>query len=281
MSMAALGMSGLVASGAGELKAGGAAEQGPDKDAIVIVHFGDSHCATAYLPKEQRVDALLNAKLAERYKDQKIVNINAGKDGERTRNLLDKRYASDVVGKIPRMDIALLRHRVMDTSVRPANYRECLDELINRLAKDYPGVQIVLETEFHTGGKHFRDDWNKQYAAYDVVTRALAAERKYPLVDISARRQKEIEAGNWDQCVRGYKPAMEKFGHRIFDGSKDEEMEGVKEWFGDTHPNPNGVRIAADEEFKVLTATWPAKLPRAVPPAGDGAAKKQSEKSAT
>jgi hypothetical protein len=56
---------------------------------------------------------------------------------------------------------------------------------------------------------------------------------------------------------------MEKFGKRILDGSKDDEMKDAPCWFYDNHPNANGVKIIADEEFTVITGLWPEHLPQA------------------
>ncbi|MFV1967414.1 MAG: hypothetical protein ACC628_18445 [Pirellulaceae bacterium] len=86
-------------------------------------------------------------------------------------------------------------------------------------------------------------------------------ERDYPLVETYERKKKETEAGNWDQRIRNQKLSMERFGRRILDGSKDEEMRDVPGWFVDNHPNANGVNIIADEEFKTVTRLWPKGLP--------------------
>ena len=94
-----------------------------------------------------------------------------------------------------------------------------------------------------------------------AVVRQLAGERKYPLVEIYERKKKETEAGNWDQRIRDQKLSQERFGKPILDGSKDEEMKDVPGWFLDNHPNANGVKIIADEEFKTITGLWPKALP--------------------
>jgi hypothetical protein len=43
---------------------------------VVIVHFGDSTCITSYLPNEQRVESVLNKRLAAFYENQRIVSHN-------------------------------------------------------------------------------------------------------------------------------------------------------------------------------------------------------------
>ena len=40
----------------------GGIEPAEARQEIVIVHFGDSTCITSYLPKEQRVESVLNDK---------------------------------------------------------------------------------------------------------------------------------------------------------------------------------------------------------------------------
>jgi hypothetical protein len=235
-------------------------------DEVVIAHFGDSTCITSYLPKEQRVDAVLNARLLEHYKGQKIRNVNVGLDGDHVRQFLDAgRYAKDVKNKLPRIDIALIRYGQNDMKrIKPEEFKKHLEELCDKLLADYPGVQLVLETNTFVDPKHGGSDgMNKQYNLYWDVLRTVAKERKYPLVEIFERRKKEIESGNWDLCIRNQALSKEKFGKLIVDGSKDAEMAAVPKWFGDSHPNPNAVKVLADEEFKALTATWPQKLPRA------------------
>ena len=74
---------------------------------VVIVHFGDSTCITGYLPKGQRVEAVLNRELANFYGHQKIVSHNVAAGGDYIRRFLDKgRYEKVVKDKIPHIDIA-------------------------------------------------------------------------------------------------------------------------------------------------------------------------------
>ena len=93
-----------------------------------------------------------------------------------------------------------------------------------------------------------------------------ASTRNYPLVEIYERKKKDTEAGNWDQRIRNQKLSIDKYGRRILGGSKDSEMEDVPGWFIDNHPNANGVKIIAGEEFKTITRTWPKHLPTAEVP---------------
>jgi hypothetical protein len=51
-----------------------AASRPRDKAEVVIVQFGDSTCITSYLPKEQRVESVLNERLSGFYENQRIVS---------------------------------------------------------------------------------------------------------------------------------------------------------------------------------------------------------------
>ena len=148
---------------------------------VVIVHFGDSTCITSYLPNEQRVDAVLNAKLAAHYKEQRIVSYNVAQDGDFIRRFLDEgRYQRDVRDKIKRIDIALIRYGQNDMKrFKPEEFKAHLNGLCDRLLADYPGVKLVLETNTYIK----RGD-NERYNRYWEITRQVAAKRKLPLVDI-------------------------------------------------------------------------------------------------
>jgi len=225
---------------------------------VVVAHFGDSTCITTYLPREQRVDRLLNERLAKQYPGQEIVSHNLGANGDTIRRLLDSgRYQAEVKGKIPRLDMVLIRYGHNDRKKSPPEeFKKHLVELCDRLLADYPGVKIVLETNTYlpkTDSSAFDRCWQ--------AIRELAKERAYPLVDNYARRKAEADAGKWDQCIRNQKLSQEKFGKVIMDDSRDAEMKDVPGWFSDAHPNPPAVAMMADEEFKVISGLWPTALP--------------------
>ena len=245
-------------------------------DAAVVVHFGDSTAITDYLPIEQRVDVLLNARLAEHYAGQRVVSHNVAKSGDTIRDLLGarrylggwitrpSRYRTDVLDRLDRIDVALVRYGQNDMKRMPPDaFRREVERLCDRLLHDYPGVHLVLETNTYMDpahGGHERDNVNND--VYWQVNRDVARDRGYPLVDNFARRKREVAAGNWDLYIRSRKLSQQGFKQLIVDGSKDAEMAGVPGWYGNRHPNPNAVRVAADEEYRVLTATWPDRLPR-------------------
>ncbi|MBE7462194.1 MAG: SGNH/GDSL hydrolase family protein [Planctomycetes bacterium] len=244
------------------------------EDEIVVVHFGDSTCITSYLKPEQRVDTLLNAQLKAHYKTQKIVNHNAGLDGDFIRQFLDGgRYEKAVQTKIPRIDVALIRYGQNDMKrFKPEEFKAHLIEFCDRLLKDYPGVTLVLESNTAIDTQHwgekaaprdFNDGSNRKYNEYWEISRQVARERGYTLVDVYERLKAEILADRWDLRIRNQGLSRQKFGDRVFDASKDAEMKDTPNWFFDSHPNAEGVKVIADEEFKVLTKTWPERLPSA------------------
>ena len=242
-----------------------------DKAEVVIVHVGDSTCITSYLPNEERVEAVLNDRLSDFYGDQRTISHNVAAGGDYIRQFLDSgRYRKVVKDRIPHIDIALIRYGHNDQKhCEPLEFKRHLEEFCDLLATDYLGVQIVLETNTWVDPKHHAADPEtsvklneRMNVVWDVV-RQLAKERKYPLVEIYERKKKETQAGNWDQRIRNQKLSMEKFGRPILDGSKDDETKTVPGWFYDNHPNANGVKIIADEEFKVITGLWPQRLPTA------------------
>jgi lysophospholipase L1-like esterase len=235
------------------------------REEVVVVHFGDSTCITDYLPATQRVDAVLNARLAARYPGQRVVSHNAARSGEHVREFLDGGRYDAVRGRIDRIDVALVRYGQNDMKFyAPAEFKVHLEKLADRLRRDYPGVHVVLETNTYVDPEHGGSDaMNARYDRYWEIVRQVAREGDYPLVDVFARRRHEVAAGQWDLSRRNKRLALERYGRIVVDDAKDEEMRSVHGWLSDAHPNPNGVRITADEEFRVLTATWPDRLPRA------------------
>ena len=118
------------------------------KAEVVIVHFGDSTCITSYLPKEKRVESVLNDRLAAFYENQRIVNHNVAAGGDYIRQFLDSgRYRRVVKEKIPQIDLALIRYGHNDQKhCEPVEFKRHIEEFCDRLAEDYPNVQVILET---------------------------------------------------------------------------------------------------------------------------------------
>lgn len=250
-----------VVSGCAALRSRPAAEA----EEIVVVHFGDSTCATDYLPAAERVDALLAAQLAARYPRQRIASRNVCRAHDFVRQFLDGGRYARVRVQVPHIDVALIRYGQNDLARVPAaEFRAGLEELCDRLAADYPGVHLVLETNTYVDPAHGGSERrNARYDQYWDVVRTVAHARGYPLVDVFARRRQEVAAGNWDLSERSPRLARQRFGRYVHDDGEDATMAGVPGWLGDVHPNARGVALVADEELRTLVATWPDRLPRA------------------
>src|SRR5437773_9529713 len=138
--------------------AGASCSPAPSADApdrVVIAHFGDSTCSTDYLPAPLHIDRVLNARLAERYPGQRIVNVNVCKSGDYVFRFMHERrpwllwrtrYERDVHRSVRRMDIALIRYgynRWRGVSID--EFGREIDELCDRLLHDCPDVHVVRE----------------------------------------------------------------------------------------------------------------------------------------
>jgi lysophospholipase L1-like esterase len=234
-----------------------------DKAHTIIVHFGDSTCMTTYLPAEHMVDAILNVRLKAHYKTADIVNVNVAEGGDSVRRFLDnKRYERDVKDKLRHIDIAFIRYGMNDMDRRKNDeYKKDLEELCDRVAADYPGVHIILESNMFV--PWLSEGHNKRFNEVWDVARQIAIERKYEFVEAFERMKKEAECGNKDLCIRAQGISKEKFGRRIVDDVVDKEMASTPDWFHDAHPNYNANKMIADEELKLLIKLWPEKLPTA------------------
>jgi len=242
--------------------------------AVVIAHFGDSTCSTDYLPPSSHVDQVLNARLAEHYRGQPVVNVNVCKSGDYVFRFMHERrlwllwrtrYERDVCRSVPRIDIALVRYGDnYRKEVSLDAFESELEELCDRLLHDYPGIRIVLETNAYVDPAHNAGGRpNEEYDRVYEIVRRVARARRYPLVDVFARFRREVSAGNWDLCIRNAKLSHERFGRQIVDDSEDAAMAAVPHWFRNRHPNVRAAALTADEELNTLVATWPDRLPTA------------------
>ncbi len=234
-----------------------------DEDPVVIAHFGDSTCMTNYLPEKQMVDVILNVRLKAKYNTPAITDVNVAEGGDSIRRFIDDgRYDKDVKSKLKRIDIAFIRYGMNDMHRRKNDeYRKDLQELCDKVEKDFAGVRIILETNMYV--PHLDAGHNKRFDEIWDIARQVAKERNYPVVENFGRMKKEFESGNKDLCIRNQKMSTEKFGFRIVDDVVDKEMASEPKWFSDAHPNYNANKMIADEEFKLLTSLWPQGLPRA------------------
>ncbi|HHN46010.1 MAG TPA: hypothetical protein ENN09_01090 [Planctomycetes bacterium] len=207
------------------LEAGSSA---PSPDETVIVHLGDSITITSYLSFQQRVEALLQAKLAGAFPAKKIRNVNLGVDGEFLGEMLDSgRYDKVIRENYKKIDVAVIRYGANDRRMYSVDrFKELLGALCDNLVGDYPGIIIVIGTGPYIHGSENAN--RHQYGPYWQAASEFAAARNYPLVEIYKRFEAEAS-----------------------------EKTAVKK--GDAHPSAYGVSVMADAEFEVLSKLLRAK----------------------
>lgn len=227
-------------------------------DVSRVVLFGGSSVATTYLPNDAKHHNALAALLKEAYPKQKIEVENWADNGEFiARYLLNgpyERHRKDQKG----IDVAIIRFGTNDQKrMKVPEYHAQMLKFIELLKTDYPGIVIVLETGIYLDyPKHYVTDRNKTLNPYWEVSRVIAKEFGYPLVEYYGVAKREAEAGNWDIRIR-----TQKYKRFILDNSEDAGNENDPKWFNDIHPNPVGTKMAAREETLVLKQIFAEKLP--------------------
>lgn len=226
-----------------------------------IVLFGGSSVLTSYLPEEAKHHVVLQALLHDAYPDQAMEIKNWADNGEFiARYLLRGTYEKHREVQ-PGIDVAIIRFGTNDQKrMTVPEYHRQLEKFLALLRRDFPGIQIVLETGIYVDfPAHYRFDRNQILNPYWEVSREIARRDGYPLVDYFEAGRRETKNGHWDLRVRR---------GLVFDTASDTGRENDPNWFSDIHPNPAGVRLAAVEEVRVLKQTFPGGLPtgqRAVP----------------
>ena len=225
----------------------------PDKRIVLI---GDSNTITSYMPRSQRVDGLLEARLAENRPGLKIDVENAGLGGESVRGLLTrKRYERDIL-TLGRADIFVICYAGNDANAYgPEEFEKQQRELIRRLRQDFPAARIILQTTgYYDFPAHYAIDYNARMQPYTEVTRRLA--RIGPagggadgLVDVCAIMQARVERGDWDfryRCHPQWKLTL--------DSRLDGELGKDASFYTNPHYNPRGTRLIADAIHDLTTA---------------------------
>lgn len=226
---------------------------------VHVALFGGSSVATTYLPEESKHHVALEKELTKAYPEQAIKVSNFADNGEFIARYLLRGAYEKHRQSVPGLDVAIIRFGTNDIKrMDTAEYRGQMEKFIKLLKKDFPGIQIVLETGMYVDyPAHYTSDRNKKLNPAWQVSRDLAVKDGHPLVDYYETVKAEAAAGNWDVRVR----AKNKGGGFILDASQDAGKENNSKWFTDIHPNPEGVRMAIREEVKTLKAYFPKKLP--------------------
>ncbi|MCL2641560.1 MAG: SGNH/GDSL hydrolase family protein [Phycisphaerales bacterium] len=151
----------------------------------VMLHLGDSLTSSIDLPFAKRVESVIARTERAHRATLNLRQFNYSANGETIRELLDSgRYQKVVKENLAKVDVVVIRYGANDMrSETPEAFRKSLEELCDRLEKDYPGVKIILGT-----GPFLlnQDDVNKKYSPYWQVSRDVAKDRKYPLADVYA-----------------------------------------------------------------------------------------------
>jgi acyl-CoA thioesterase-1 len=227
------------------------------EDATRVVLFGGSSVFTSYLPESTKHHIVLAEQLKMAYPQQKIEVANWADNGEYIARYLLKGAYERQIRMQPGIDVAIIRFGTNDQKrMKEPEYYQQMLKFLTLLKNDFPGVAIILETGIYMDfPKHYTFDRNLALDPYWEVSRKIAAQFDYPLVDYYAVAKQEAAAGNWDIRVR-------KLGKEfILDAGHDEGRDHDPKWFTDIHPNPVGVRLAVREEIRVLKNVFPEKLP--------------------
>lgn len=224
----------------------------PAENICRVVLFGGSSVFTSYLPEADKHHAVLQKALTEAYPGQNVEVSNWADNGEFIARYLLKGAYEKQRSSLPGMDIAIIRFGTNDQKrVNVTEYEAQLRKLIELLQKDFPGVAVFLETGIYMDyPAHYNSNRNKTLSPYWDVSRKIAAESGFPLVDFFQAGKDEAAAGNWDiRARRGLVLNAEQ------DAGKDAA------WFSNIHPNLAGVKLAVREELKAIMSRYPEKLP--------------------
>lgn len=225
-----------------------------------VILLGGSSVKTSYLPKGTKHEDALKELLQEAYPEQKVEVYNWADNGESiARYFLRETYENDYAGAVG-ADIAVIRFGTNDQKIMSLEeYHHQLTQLVSVLERDFPGIQVFLETGIYVDfPAHYRHDRNITLVPFWDVSRRIAEERNLPLVDYFTISKNETLKGNWDLRVRARPAGQKEF---VLDGSQDAGKENDPAWFTDIHPNPVGTRLAAAAETESIKAKFPDALP--------------------
>ena len=228
--------------------------------AYKILLLGDSTVNTPYLPVKDQVQSRLKEKLKTLLPDKTFEVVNGGQGGESIgpgakSNFIEKdidgfhfysRY-DQVIKANKEVDLVFIRYGSNDKNNYSAEeFKKRLKNLCERLKKDYPGVQIAVETAMYTDPNHTVSKTPNEGTkdVFDTI-RAFAKEEGYALGDVSEALKAATEAGSWDLRIRADKVTV--------DDSKDTAHlnDPDKTWWSNVHPNAKGIDIIAGLEADI------------------------------
>jgi len=210
---------------------------------IVVAMLGASTTMMAYIPDYHTVWYRLEELLRDRFPDHHIRIRSLAQSGEYLKTLLETGRLERELNTLERCDFMYIRYGYNDAGkrIKPADFKQQLFETCDRVLKKFPDCQIVLGTPTARIPLAFAD-----------MTREVARERNYPLVDIGGMFMREVKRGNgnWHRAYKNY------VGYRT---------EELPPWNptglgGDRHQNAYGGQLMAEAKFKVIAPLIARKL---------------------
>jgi len=224
-----------------------------------VVLLGGSSVLTSYLPEESTETATLQRALDARYGEGAAVVENWADNGEFiARFLLSGKYEKFRT-KSEGVDVFIIRFGTNDAKrMLPKEFGQQLEKLLDLLHADFPEAKFILGDGLYLDfPDHYTKDRNLEQQPFWEQTRAVAQNRKIPLMPLFEASKKETLNGNWDLRIRSQRDKT-----ITLDASKDAEFPGDVDWFTDIHPNAAGVKVAVDTEMAVLKSSFPKNLPK-------------------
>ena len=204
-------------------------------DDLVVAMLGDSTDMGSYIEDAYRVHRYLEMLLQDRFPEHCLSVRNFAESGDYLGKLLESGRLARELDTLSRCDIAVIRYGLNDQGHRisPAEFNRQLGDTCDRILDRFPQARIVLATTIPP-----------QAPKMSEQTRAVAAARGYPLVDIAKALTEHAAAGdaNWHT---GLKTTV---GFPMRKNPADNPT-GLK---GDQHPNVHGTRLIAHEVYRTI-----------------------------
>lgn len=214
-----------------------------------MLYLGDSTYITGYLPEEKRI----HQQVVELFPGMQLEAYNQARGGQCIPRLFGQGHYETIRGEVPGVDLIFVRYGQNDQKrSNREQFAENLKFLCRQLQEDYPDAVVILDTGlyFYPGIMSF--DRNERLDPYWQATREVAEELGLPLIDTRAAMEEATEAGNWDLRIRT---------REVWDDSQDEANRDRPNWFNNGHPNPEGVRVAAEAHAAVLREIFGDEFP--------------------
>ena len=206
-----------------------------DDEECTVAMLGDSTDMGSYIEDHLRLHRHLEMLLRDRFPDKAVSVRNLSESGDYLKKLLESGRLERELDTLARCDLMIIRYGLNDQGhqIPPADFKKQLQQTCDTVLRRFPNTQIVLATTIPPSAPRMNE-----------ATRALAAEREYPLVDIEEFLTKQAGLGNsnWHTGLRT------RVGFPMNENPKDNPT-GLK---GDQHPNIHGSRLIAEQEYRTI-----------------------------